>query len=199
MPGCMLPDGADPCDEFKAHGRCEHSADETPASATVADWQDALHFIRRSRARLDENDPTASYLVKCVDAFLARFPEKTEPSRSVQRRVAAQKGEPAPTFAHWSKDPLVPYEGCNCRSCEAARAPVSTSYSGDTRRESMTPQAKRALEYIRNTGGNATIAIFDDDHEPIGPQLRKEIIPAFAMVDGAGRLILTDAGRNELE
>jgi hypothetical protein len=62
----------------------------------------------------------------------------------------------------------------------------------------MTPQAKRAIAYVRNTGGGATVANFDEDHEPIGPLLRKEIMPAFVMEDANGKLILTDAGRNEL-
>lgn len=63
----------------------------------------------------------------------------------------------------------------------------------------MRPDLKRALEYVRNTGGNATVAHFDDDHEPIGPLLRKEIMPAFVMVDGNGKLMLTEAGENELK
>jgi hypothetical protein len=39
----------------------------------------------------------------------------------------------------------------------------------------MTPILRRACEYVRNTGGNATEAIFDDDHEPIGPRLRADL------------------------
>jgi hypothetical protein len=63
----------------------------------------------------------------------------------------------------------------------------------------MRPDLKRALEYVRNTGGNATVANFDDDHEPIGPLLRKEIMPVFVMEDGDGKLMLTDVGANELK
>ncbi len=59
----------------------------------------------------------------------------------------------------------------------------------------MTPQAKQAVEYVRNTGGNTTVAIFDDDHEPIGPMLRKEIMPMYVVEQSDGKLALTDAGR----
>lgn len=40
--------------------------------------------------------------------------------------------------------------------------------------------------------------IFDDDHEPVEPLLRKEIMPVFVMVNGDGKLMLTEAGENEL-
>lgn len=43
--------------------------------------------------------------------------------------------------------------------------------------------AKRALQYIFNTGQSATIEQFDDDHSPIGPALRQEIIPVYAEVE----------------
>lgn len=35
----------------------------------------------------------------------------------------AECGECAPAlpFSHWSKDPLIPYSGCDCRSCTNAR------------------------------------------------------------------------------
>lgn len=53
---------------------------------------------------------------------------------------------------------------------------------------------KQYLEYIRNTGGNATVAIFDDDWEPIGPMVRRIMIPTYAVVRD-GKLELTEAGR----
>jgi len=34
---------------------------------------------------------------------------------------------------------------------------------------------RRALEYIRNAGGAPEINWFDDDHDPIGPQLREQL------------------------
>lgn len=58
----------------------------------------------------------------------------------------------------------------------------------------MTPQAKRAIQYVINTGGNCTVAIFDDDHEPIGPMLRKEIMPLY-VAEEFGKLYATDVGR----
>lgn len=52
---------------------------------------------------------------------------------------------------------------------------------------------KQACEYIRNTGGNATVAAFDDDHEPIGPMLRGDLMPRYAEVID-GKLVLTAEG-----
>lgn len=34
---------------------------------------------------------------------------------------------PLLAFTHWSKDPLIPYAGCDCRSCEGARATLKTT------------------------------------------------------------------------
>lgn len=57
----------------------------------------------------------------------------------------------------------------------------------------MTPTAKRALQYVVNTGGNCTITSFDEDHEPIGPALREELMPAY-LIESCGKLRLTHAG-----
>ena len=43
----------------------------------------------------------------------------------------------------------------------------------------MNEEHQKAIDYIANTGGQPLIEHFDEDHEPIGPQLR---------------LLLTDAG-----
>ena len=40
----------------------------------------------------------------------------------------------------------------------------------------MNETEKRAIEYIKNTGGNPKVDWFDEDHEPIGPMLRKQLI-----------------------
>lgn len=56
---------------------------------------------------------------------------------------------------------------------------------------------KKALEYVHNAAGNATVAVFDDDHEPIGPRLRQAIAP-YVVVDERGRLHLNDDGRAAL-
>lgn len=42
----------------------------------------------------------------------------------------------------------------------------------------MNETEKRAIEYIKNTGGNPEVAWFDEDHEPIGPMLRDQLIKA---------------------
>lgn len=56
----------------------------------------------------------------------------------------------------------------------------------------------RYLQYVHNTGGNCTIAIFDDDWEPIGPMLRAELMPKY-VTEFLGKVVLTPAGLNELE
>ncbi len=58
---------------------------------------------------------------------------------------------------------------------------------------------KRAVQYIRNTGETATIAQFDDDHEPIGTLLRDDIVPRYAVADDKGILKLTEEGRQVLK
>jgi hypothetical protein len=35
-----------------------------------------------------------------------------------------------------------------------------------------------ALRYVRNAGGAPEVAWFDEDHEPIGPSLRADLIAA---------------------
>lgn len=57
----------------------------------------------------------------------------------------------------------------------------------------------RAIQYVRNTGGCATVAQFDDDHEPIGPKLREKIMPTFVVENISGHLFLTEAGKTLLE
>ena len=54
------------------------------------------------------------------------------------------------------------------------------------------------LQYVQNTGGNANIAQFDDDWEPIGPMLRRDLMPAYIFEKSDGKLALTEAGKAEL-
>jgi hypothetical protein len=54
------------------------------------------------------------------------------------------------------------------------------------------------LQYVQNTGGNATVATLDDDYEPIGPMVRKELMPKFMFETSEGKLALTEAGLAEL-
>jgi hypothetical protein len=63
----------------------------------------------------------------------------------------------------------------------------------------LTPQALQALQYVVNTGGNASVMIFDDDHEPIGPMLRRELMPFYMEELPTGMLDLTPAGRLALQ
>lgn len=58
----------------------------------------------------------------------------------------------------------------------------------------MNEVAKEAIKHVINAGGNYTVESFDDDHDPIGPLLRQEIMP-FYVQEEFGKLIATDAGR----
>jgi len=40
----------------------------------------------------------------------------------------------------------------------------------------MKPLHREALDYIRNTGGSPKVQWFDDDFEPIGPNLRADML-----------------------
>lgn len=63
----------------------------------------------------------------------------------------------------------------------------------------LTPMERKALEYVRNTGGGATRDHFIDDHEPIGEVLWDRLSDAgLAGIDGDDRICLTDAGKKEL-
>lgn len=62
---------------------------------------------------------------------------------------------------------------------------------------SLAPHLIQYLQYVKNTGGNATVAAFDDDWEPIGPKLRADLMPAY-IVEKNGKLDLTEAGMLEL-
>jgi hypothetical protein len=58
----------------------------------------------------------------------------------------------------------------------------------------LRPDLKQYLEYIVNTGGYATVAGFDEDWEPIGPMLRRELMPRW-LAEENGKLVLTEAGK----
>jgi hypothetical protein len=68
----------------------------------------------------------------------------------------------------------------------------------------MNEMQRRALKYIRNAGGSPEVSWFDDDHEPIGPQLRADLRGmgyATQRQDGLTEKLhveLTEAGRNEV-
>lgn len=54
---------------------------------------------------------------------------------------------------------------------------------------------KEYCQYIVNTGGYATVAAFDDDFDPVGPMVRRDLIPTYAVENADGKLELTEAGR----
>jgi len=61
----------------------------------------------------------------------------------------------------------------------------------------LTSFERQALRYVINTGGAATVATFDDDHDPIGPMMRERLVPQFLTVSADGHLLLTEAGLSE--
>lgn len=81
-------------------------------------------------------------------------------------------------------------DDCDCIAYEADDFEDDTEGKG-----TMNDVMRRAIEYVRNTGGNATIAVFDDDHEPVGPMLRKDIMPKYVIEGKDGYLELTGLGR----
>jgi hypothetical protein len=48
---------------------------------------------------------------------------------------------------------------------------------------------QRALEYIDNAGGEPKIEWFDDDHEPIGLQLRADMKKAGLITEADGKIM----------
>jgi hypothetical protein len=53
-----------------------------------------------------------------------------------------------------------------------------------------------ALTYVANTNGGATLARFNEDHEPIGPRLWKSLSDSgLVTLDDIGCVWLTHAGR----
>lgn len=62
----------------------------------------------------------------------------------------------------------------------------------------MRADLKQYLQYVVNTGGNATIERFDDDWEPIGPMVRRELMPTFVEEGENGFLKLTADGEKQL-
>lgn len=63
--------------------------------------------------------------------------------------------------------------------------------------EVLNPMAQQALKYIKNTGGRIPVETFDDDHEPVGPQLRKDI--RSFVIEENGELRLNDMGQSLVE
>lgn len=69
--------------------------------------------------------------------------------------------------------------------------PLNSATIVQTRR--VNSVERQALAYLTNAGP-VTVAQFDDDHAPIGPALRKALVPQFMDQDATGRLHLTATG-----
>uniref|UniRef100_A0A7C2BBZ9 Uncharacterized protein n=1 Tax=Pseudomonas graminis TaxID=158627 RepID=A0A7C2BBZ9_9PSED len=58
----------------------------------------------------------------------------------------------------------------------------------------------KALQYIQNTAGNATLANFHEDHEPVGPAIWGELnTQGLAYIDSVGIIRLTHDGEAALK
>lgn len=75
-------------------------------------------------------------------------------------------------------------------------APIGTA--GPQRDDRLNAIERGALAYVVNTRETATVAHFDDDHEPIGPILRERLVPRFLREGPDGRLKLTGEGLKAL-
>ena len=64
--------------------------------------------------------------------------------------------------------------------------------------QTVSEHQKQYLQYVINTGGNATVETLDDDYEPIGPMIRRDLMPKFIVEGADGKLDLTKAGREAL-
>jgi len=73
-----------------------------------ADWQAAY------RCRLDE--------IEQVRDLKAKAPETPAPANLI---VSAEEAKQPMAFRHWSKDEAIPYCGCQCDTCVAARRALS--------------------------------------------------------------------------
>lgn len=65
--------------------------------------------------------------------------------------------------------------------------------------QTVSEHQKQYLQYVINTGGNATVATLDDDFDPIGPMIRRDLMPTYIVEQDDGKLALTDAGREALK
>jgi len=58
----------------------------------------------------------------------------------------------------------------------------------------------QALEYVKNTAGNATVKHFEEDFEPIGGLMWSDLVESNLAFEGEdGYVRLTDAGRKMLQ
>jgi hypothetical protein len=85
------------------------------------------------------------------------------------------------------------------RECSPLSWPESSNPGTKEKTMTTEPLSKmgmQALVYVHNTGGNATRAHFDDDHEPIGPKLWEAIYSRGLVTFNQDRkIVLTEAGK----
>lgn len=63
----------------------------------------------------------------------------------------------------------------------------------------MNAMQRKACEYVRNTGGNATLPHFLDDHDPVGQHVWDSLLAdKLVFIDSAGHIHLTLVGSNAL-
>jgi len=60
----------------------------------------------------------------------------------------------------------------------------------------MSEMYDKYIEYIKNTGGSPSIFWFDEDWEPIGPDVRRRMASAGLIKEQDGRIILTQDPEN---
>lgn len=68
-----------------------------------------------------------------------------------------------------------------------------------TKANYSTDYIKRTLEYVRNTGGNATKEMFFEDHEPIGKILWGDAQRLGYVIEKDSKIFLTATGTYALE
>jgi len=106
---------------------------ETPVVHMGLDGETPHEGKRADCARCSQPAPTtgADTLLQRLRAYRGREWETTECFNGIREEAAAEierlrsaektVAEPVLPFTHWSKDPLIPYAGCECRSCVDAR------------------------------------------------------------------------------
>jgi len=54
----------------------------------------------------------------------------------------------------------------------------------------MNPYYQKFIDYIKNTGGSPLIEWFDNDWEPIGPRVRKDLVKMDIIYEQEGKIFL---------